>query len=163
MSRAAVLRRTLFARRWRQGAAGAEFLDEENLCEPEAAPGEFAGVVVGEKLDAFLAHFSEIDVPGEFAKVVHRHAGAVLGLAAGLLLLTTAGVFVAAFLLFHTPLLFLLAALVFLFPPLLILLAALLLGCLAALRIAGLVRSLLVVLGRGRRGGGAGRFISGVR
>ncbi len=160
----AILRRTRLALRRRWRTAGTEFLNEENLSEPETAAGEFTGIVVREKLDAFLAHFGEVNVPGELAQVIHRHAGAVFRLAAGLFLLTAAGFLVATLLFFHAALLFLLATEVFLFTPLLILLPALLGSLILALLVAGLVRALgLLVLGRRRVGGGAGRFVCGVR
>lgn len=157
----AVLRARLagFSGRW--GTADAQFLDQKDFREPEAATGEFPGVVVREKLHAFLADLSDIDFPCFFAEVVHGEAGTVLGLAAGLLLLAAAGFLLAPALLFLAALLFLLAAEVFLFTPLLILLAALLVGLLPGLRIAG--RGLILALGGWWRRGRVGRFIRGGR
>ena len=40
---------------------------EEDFGEAEAAAGEFAGVVIGDKGDAFFADFGEVDFPSAFA------------------------------------------------------------------------------------------------
>ncbi len=58
-----------------RGTAHAEFFDEEDFRKAEGAAGQFAGVVVGEELDALLADFGEVNVPGLFAKVLSSTLG----------------------------------------------------------------------------------------
>ena len=143
-------------RRWR--AADAQLFHEENLREAEAAADKLAGVVVGEKLHAFFADFSDVDVPCFFAEVINGEAGAILGVAAGLILLAATLLVIAAALLFLAALLLLLAADVFLFAALLILLAALLVDGSLGLRVAR-----LALAGGWWRRGGVGRFTRGGR
>jgi len=78
------------------GTADAQFFLHEDFGEAEAASAEFAGFVVGEEFDAFLAYFGKEDLPGFLTKVVDGEEGAVLGFAALLLGLAAALVFFPA-------------------------------------------------------------------
>ena len=166
-------------RRWRRTAPAVFFL-EENFGEPETASGQLAGLIVREKLHAFLAHFCQIDVPGLLADLVHGNAGAFLCLAALAVRLAALLLLLAADALLFPAGLLLLAADTFLLAAGLLCLAALLLLLTALLRLRILVAALLlrlalplaVAIGGGRSGtirgglslaggyGGLGGFLS---
>lgn len=78
------------------GPADAQFFLHEDFGKAEAAAAEFAGFVVGEEFDAFLAYFGEENLPGFLAKVIDGEEGAVLTFAALLLSLAAALVFLTA-------------------------------------------------------------------